>query len=167
MSYIYLRAVIPELPLRWYSLVSEQLSTMRLTYNTCECTRLNIGGLSIVNYHDFRVLISRGINDLASTSNILFPPQDRAWDHRSLLHTDAYRGTDMLEQLARSAASCMVILGNIRRSRWQFSVFPLYFYPSHWRSRGFESAGKRHRLKAGGGDPARSTRFPHLWGILV
>ena len=100
---------------------------MRLTYNTCECTRLNIGGLSIVNYHDFRVLISRGINDLASTSNILFPPQDRAWDHRSLLHTDAYRGTDMLEQLARSAASCMVILAILDVADGNFRFFPYIF----------------------------------------
>ncbi len=32
----------------------------------------------------------------------------------------------------------MVILGHPRRNRRLFSKFPIPFYPSHWRSRGFE-----------------------------
>ncbi len=51
-----------------------------------------------------------------------------------MLHTDTYRGT-MREQIeyryaekhARSAASCMVILGHSRRNRQYISLFPYHF----------------------------------------
>jgi len=49
----------------------------------------------------------------------------------------------MLAQTARSVASCMVILEHNRRNGRHFSPFPLLAPLSHWRFRGFESAGKR------------------------
>jgi hypothetical protein len=46
-------------------------------------------------------------------------------------------GTDMLKQLAGSAASCMLILEQNRRNERDFPHFPLPAHPSHWRSRGY------------------------------
>jgi hypothetical protein len=52
-------------------------------------------------------------------------------------------GTDMLEQPARSLASCMVILIHRRRNSQLFRPFPLPAHLSHGRSRGFESLASK------------------------
>jgi hypothetical protein len=61
----------------------------------------------------------------------------------------------------------MEILGDKSRDNQPYLTFNMHSCALHSRSRGFESTGKRHRLKGGGGEPARSIKVLSPMGVYV